>query len=377
MNSTATRDGAPAPRPGRTLRIAVVVPVLGERDAVATDARGMVAALSRQGHDVALFASGPVGGDARPLSELATISRDPAAVLIYHFGFGWPPGVDILRAARCRRIVRYHNVTPPQFFSRWSDEYERACRAGREEIRLIAELGCDLVLGDSRFNVDDFLAAGVPAGRTAVLPPFNRLDALLDTPADLALLERWRDGAANWLAVGRIAPNKGHLELLDAFALFLDRCTAEARLLLVGSVDARLARYAAALRERIDALAIGPRVEWLQDAGEGALKAAYLSADALVSLSGHEGFCVPLVEAMALGVPVVARDAGAQGATLGDAGLAWETPEPALVAASVQRLREDAGLRSLLRRRGEARVGRCYAPEVLEAGLARLVGAFA
>jgi glycosyltransferase involved in cell wall biosynthesis len=285
--------------------------------------------------------------------------------------------VEILRTARCRRVVRYHNVTPAEFFSGWSDEYEAAARAGREEIAVIASLGCDLILGDSAFNVADFLAAGMPRERTAVLAPFNRLDRLLETPAELPLLDRWSDGAANWLAVGRIAPNKRHLDLLDAFACFLDRCTSEARLLLVGSEDARLARYADAVRERSRALGLEARVEWLPDAGEGALKAAYLSADALVSLSAHEGFCVPLVEAMALGVPVVACAAGAQRATLGNAGLCWDTGEAALVAASVEHLRADAGLRDLLRHRGEERVGRCFAPDVLERQLARIVGTLA
>jgi glycosyltransferase involved in cell wall biosynthesis len=363
--------------PARPRRIAIVVPVLGERDAVGTDARGMAAAMARQGHEVGLFTSAPAQPGVQSLDGLPAFCADPESVLVYHFAFGWPPGVEILRKARCRRVVRYHNVTPPEFFAGWSSEYESAARAGRDEIATIAALGCELVLGDSAFNVGDFLAAGVPPERTAVLAPFNRLDRLLETPAELALLDRWTDGSANWLAVGRIAPNKGHLDLLDAFALFLDRCTSEARLLLVGSEDPRLARYAEAVRERSRALDLEARVEWLPDVGEAALKAAYLCADALVSLSAHEGFCVPLVEAMALGVPVVARDAGAQGATLDGAGLAWDCADAALVAASVEHLRAEPALRNLLRHRGEERVARCFAPDVLEGGLARLVEALA
>jgi len=348
------------------MRVAILVAVLGERDAIGTDAREMAAALARRGHDARLFATS--GDGAEPLAALDDVIADPRAVLVYHFAFGWPPGVDVLRRARCRRVVRYHNVTPPEFFAPWSDEYERSCRAGRDEIATIAALGCELYLCDSPFNAEDFLAAGVPRERTAVLPPFNRLDRLVEAPADFGLLDGCGRGAT-WLAVGRLAPNKAHLDLFSAFACYLDRCEADARLLVVGSEDARLERYNAALRERVQTLRLEPHIHWLRDVDEGVLKAAYLVADALVSLSRHEGFCVPLAEAMALGVPVVALDAGAQAWTLGGAGLIWDNAEPALIAASIERLRADAELRSELRERGFARVADAFAPARLEQGL--------
>jgi glycosyltransferase involved in cell wall biosynthesis len=357
------------------MRIAMLVPVLGERDAVGTDAREMAAALLRQGHEVRLFASATQGDTsaAEPLEAIGAVIDDPSAVLIYHFGFGWPPGVEILQRARCRRIVRYHNVTPPEFFVGWSAEYEASCRAGRDEIATLAALACDLYLGDSPYNVADFFAAGVARERTAVLAPFNRLDRLIATPADLGLLDTMRDGASQWLTVGRLAPNKGHLALLDAFALYVDRCDANARLLVVGSEDARLASYNAALRDKLAALRLQAHVQFLHGVDDGALKAAYLGADALISLSAHEGFCVPLAEAMALGVPVVALACAAQAWTIGGAGLVWDSADPALIAASVERLRQDAVLRDCLRERGFARVAAAFAPAVLEAQLATIM----
>lgn len=354
------------------MRIAILVAVLGEHDAVGTDAREMAAALDRRGHDVRMFATS--GRDAESPEALDEVIADPQALLIYHFAFGWPPGVDALRRARCRRIVRYHNVTPPEFFAPWSDEYERSCRAGRDEIATIAALGCESYLCDSPFNAGDFLSAGVPRERIAVLAPFNRLDRLIEAPAELSLLDEGGRGAT-WLAVGRLAPNKAHLDLFEAFACHLDRCQADARLLIVGSEDARLERYNAAVRERIHVLRLEPHIHWLRDVDEGTLKAAYLVADALVSLSRHEGFCVPLAEAMALGVPVVALDAGAQAWTLGGAGLVWDSADPALIAASVERLHADAALRSELRERGFARVARGFSPQRLDQGLADVVEA--
>jgi glycosyltransferase involved in cell wall biosynthesis len=357
------------------MKVAILVAVLGERDAIGTDAREMAAALTRHGHDARLFATESRDETvvAEPLDALADVIDDPNAVLIYHFAFGWPPGVDILRRARCRRVVRYHNVTPPEFFAKWSAEYEASCRAGRDEIAVLAGLRCEIYLGDSPFNVQDFLDAGVPRDRTAVLAPFNRLDRLVAMPADGGLLNALNDGATNWLSVGRLAPNKGHLDLLEAFATYLDHCDAHARLIMVGSEDGRLASYNAAIHDRILTLGLVAHVRFLQGVDDGVLKAAYLCADALVSLSGHEGFCVPLVEAMALGVPVVALDRGAQAWTVGGAGLVWDNPDAALIAASVERVRRDPALRGVLRERGMARVAEAFAPPVLDSGLAAIV----
>jgi len=358
------------------MKIAILVPALGERDAIGTDALEMSAALGRMGHDVRLFAAVNSTGAAvaSPDAIDAFVDRDND-VLIYHFAFGWPPGVEILKRVRCRRVVRYHNVTPPEFFDGWSEEYENACRAGREEIAVLAALGCELYLGASPFNVDDFIEAGVSRERTAVLAPFNRLSRLIETPANLDLLNELSDETTTWLTVGRLAPNKGHLDLFDAFATYLDRCDARARLLVIGSEDARLSRYNEAIREKIRSRRIDAHVRFLRGVDDSVLKAAYLAADALVSLSRHEGFCVPLAEAMALGTPVVALDRGAQAWTLGGAGLVWSEPDPALAAAAVERLRADGKLRSVLRDRGFERVAAAFASDALEAQLATVLGA--
>lgn len=369
----------PAARPGRRMQIALLVVVLGEHDAVGTDVREMAAALAAAGHEASIFttAGQDPGVPVRAVEAIEELIADPSALLIYHFAVGWPTAIDLLARARCRRVVRTHNVTPPEFFAGWSAAHEDACRAGRAEIAALAALGCELYLGASPYNVDDFVAAGVPRERTAVLPPFNRLDRLLAVPADLARLDGFRARRCNWLAVGRLAPNKGHLELFAAFASYLDHFEADAHLHLLGSADPRLERYNEALRERVAELGIAERVHFHGGVDEATLKAAYLGADVLLSMSAHEGFCVPLAEAMALGVPIVALAHGAQAWTVGGAGLVWEGFDAGVIAASVARLRHDAPLRDELRERGLERVACSFAPRVLAGELVQLVEALA
>jgi len=340
------------------MNIGILVPVLSDRDAVGTDALEMAAALERLGHNVRVFAQttiGRVGKTSKP-AALAGFVAASDDLVIYHFSYGWSPALDILRPLRCRRIVRYHNITPSEFFKDYSPEYVAACGSGRAEIKPLAKLDCELYLGASPFNIEDFLAAGVAPARTAVLAPFNRIDRLLHAHADLALIDRYRDASSTWLSVGRLAPNKAHLNLVDAFAVCLRAYDPAARLIVVGRADPRLARYTEAIHARIAQLGIKDSVHFLSDVSDGELKAAYLVADALVSVSEHEGFCVPLAEAMALGTPIVGYAAGAVAWTAGDAGLIWDESDPYLFAASVAQLREDDVLRKTLRDLGSARV---------------------
>lgn len=361
------------------MNIGVLVPVLSDKDAVGADALEMAAALERLGHRVRVFAEttiGSVGKTSKP-AALADFVRSPDDLAIYHFSYGWPRALALLRALRCRRIVRYHNITPPQFFEGYSPEYVAACTSGRAEIAPLAGLGCELYLAASAFNAEDFLDAGVDAARSAVLPPFNRIDRLLHAHADLALLDRYKSGATTWLSVGRLAPNKGHLDLVDAFAAYRAAYDASARLIVVGRADPRLSRYTDAVRALIDARGVAGAVHFQSDVDDGELKAAYLVADALICLSEHEGFCVPVVEAMALGTPVVGHAAGAIPATAGDAALLWEDGDPYLYAASVARLREDAALRRVLRERGLARVRDAFSTQTLTRTLGEILGRFA
>jgi glycosyltransferase involved in cell wall biosynthesis len=361
------------------VNVGVLVPVLSDKDAVGTDTWEMAAALERLGHRVRVFAHSTIGGVGKVSkpSALAEFVSAPGDLAIYHFSIGWPPALPLLRSLKCRRVVRYHNITPAHFFEGYSTEYVAACEFGRAEIKPLAELACELYLGDSPFNVEDFLDAGVAPERTAVLPPFNRIDHLLHAEADLALLDRYRDGASTWLSVGRLAPNKGHLNLIDAFAAYRAAYDSSARLLIVGRADPRLASYTTAVHNRVAELALGDSVHFLNDASEGALKAAYLVADALVSLSEHEGFCVPLIEAMALGTPIVGYGAGAVAWTSGDAGLIWDEPDPYLYAASIARLRQDAGLRHTLRERGFARMHDAFSSAALVRSLGGVLERFA
>lgn len=346
----------------------MLVPGFSPHDAVSNDARGMAAALRRDGHEVAMFALDARGMDeeVRIPQELSSWLSSPQDVLVYHYCVGWDLAYDLVARTRAKRVVRYHNVTPPEFFRDWSEGYVVACEQGRAQLDAFARLECDLYLGDSPFNIEDFTTRGVPPSSCEVLPPFHEIEQLRSLQPDARRIPR---GSPLLLTVGRLAPNKGHLDLMDALAACVRTGAEDAHLLVIGKLDPNLGRYGDAVQQRISELDLESRVTILQDANGAELRAAFEHATAFVMPSMHEGFCVPLVEAMALGTPIVALGSSAIPWTVGDAGLVWEAADPDLFAASIARLSADEELWRALRARGHERYASMFAPGVLEGGL--------
>ncbi|MBO9661405.1 glycosyltransferase family 4 protein [Dokdonella sp.] len=351
------------------MRIAMLVPGLAPHDAVSNDTLGMTRALRAQGHEVVVFAPHARGVDEpiRAPAEIESWLQSPADAIVYHYCVGWDFALALFGRTRARRVLRYHNITPPEFFAEWSDGYVAACAEGRGQLDAYAALNCELYLGCSPYNLDDFLARGVDPRRCALLPPFHEVEQLRSLAPSAGRLPR---GEPLLLMVGRLAPNKAHVDLIDALAALRAMGADAAHLLSAGKLDPNLSRYGEALEQHLHRRDVEDAVTLMQDANGAELRAAYERADALVMLSRHEGFCVPLIEAMALGTPVIARASSAIPWTLGEAGLLFDEADPHTIAAAVLRVQRDAALREHLRAAGRARYASTFAPAVLERDLA-------
>jgi glycosyltransferase involved in cell wall biosynthesis len=336
-------------------RIAIVSQSLVAGDAVANDALAMDRVLTEHGHEVALFAGhwDLVEPVCRPVGEARAFLRGSRAnVLIYHHSTGFAAGVALVARVACRRIVRYHNVTPAHFLERINQALAAPCQEGRTQLGVLASAGCDLYLSDSAYNERELVSRGADAGRCKVVPPFHHIDRLAALGADADVLSACRDGRTNVLFVGRVAPHKGHLALLEAFAVYHHHYDGNSRLLLVGKEDPRLGPFNARLRAEVKRLGLQGAVALTGEVSDERLKAYFEAADVFVSASEHEGFCVPLVEAMALRLPIVAHATSAVPDTVGPAGLLWETPDPFLVAEAIACVVHDHGVRTALEERG-------------------------
>jgi glycosyltransferase involved in cell wall biosynthesis len=277
---------------------------------------------------------------ARPLWRYPEVSSKDG-VCLFHFSIGSAAG-RLIYPAPDRLVSIYHNITPAGFFLGFHRHLAGLCYHGRRELRAFAPR-TELGLGDSEFNRRELQEAGY--ARTGVLPIV--LDfAKYERPPSRVLERMFRDGRRNLLFVGRIIPNKRIEDLIRVFAVYQRYSEPRSRLLLVGEHKG-FERYFDRLRQLVAALRLD-EVVFTGHVDDDELVACYRLADVFLCLSEHEGFCVPLLEAMHFGVPVVAYDAGAVAETLCGAGVLLRDKTPELVAELVHRVVSDSLLRTSL-----------------------------
>jgi len=293
-----------------------------------------------QGWESEVFTEHLRGLPGRDYRDYARIAGDDD-LLVYHTAIGSPVS-DYVEARAERLVVDHHNLTPVTHFAPWEPAMVHGLAWGRAQLGSMAGRAT-LGIGDSTYNAGELRDLGYQ--RTTVVPILMDL-AQLERECDDELAARLRSEGPAWLFVGRIAPNKAHHDLLKAFAAYRRVYDASARLRIVGGSASD--RYVDALKAFTSALQLDDAVSFVGAVSDAELAAHYRAAAAYVSLSDHEGFCVPLLEAMHNDLPVVAYASSAVPETLGAGGLCLDTKEPARVAAAVHRVMTDAPLRAAL-----------------------------
>jgi glycosyltransferase involved in cell wall biosynthesis len=324
------------------VRVHQIVPRLDAGDAVSNHALGIHRLLSEWGFETRIFANG-MDEYGKRIASYEKFYRefmdDRDDLLIYHYSI-YCGNYEMFLETKNRKVLIYHNITPAEFYNIFYPEAANLCRMGRDLLPRLKD--CDLALGDSDFNRREMVAAGFPEEKTGVLPinpPMGRLDAVeQDADFDRML----GDGRVNFLFVGRVVPNKKVEDIIKLFYCYNRGINANSRLVVAGTL---LSTYYSALLSLVQRMGMEDRVFFLGKISDSRLKSCYMAADYYISMSEHEGFCVPIVEAFHFGVPVLAYAAGAVPETMGGAGILFTDKDYPLLADFVDRLGRDAGLR--------------------------------
>jgi len=309
-------------------------------DAISNEALAIQKHLREAGFESEIFAEKVhprMSHLARPLWKYREVSS-PETVCLFHFSIGSASSRLIYRAPD-RLVSIYHNITPAGFFVGFHPHLAGLCYHGRRELAAFAPR-TELALGDSEYNRRELEAAGYP--RTAVLPIVLDFSRYERRPSPV-VGRLYDDGRTNILFVGRIIPNKKIDDLIRTFAYYQRWFDPSSRLLLVGDTRG-FERYLSRLQELVSSLG-ADGVVFTGQVDDDDLYAYYRVADAFLCLSEHEGFCVPLQEAMHSGVPVIAYDAGAVAETLHGGGLLLDDKSPEKVAALLAEVRGNPALR--------------------------------
>lgn len=325
------------------MRIIQALPTLAFGDAVGNDALAIRDMIAEMGYETDIYAENIdrrlPEGSAKPVAAMPLLK--PEDILIYHGSTGTKMNDD-LPGYGGKKMMIYHNVTPPEFFLGYSDAAVELTERGLAGFRALKDQ-FDYCVGVSEFDRQDLLKMGYTCD-TDVCPiviPFSDYDR----EPDPEVIGRYRgDGWVNLLFVGRLAPNKKQEDVIRAFHRYHRYYNPKSRLFLVGS-DSGMEVYSGRLRRYAEMLGIGERVIFPGHISFRAILAYYRLADVFVCMSEHEGFGVPIVEAMYFGKPIVAYRAAAVPETLGKAGLLLDSKEPELAAAAIDRILRDEALR--------------------------------
>jgi len=324
--------------------IHLFVPMLHRRDAVGEHTRSLRDRLVAEGVECRIYIETPdpdTVDETRPYREYEADAR-PGDVLVYQMA----TRSDMTAWLKGRPepvVINYHSITPAEYFIPWNNWIARHQVAATLDLAALAPVAA-LGIGVSEFDAEELRQAGCADVR--VIPVANvRVPPPPPDPEVLATLER-ATGGPRWLSVGRLAPNKGHEDTLAA--LFVARATTApaARLTIVGSPTEQ--SYARALHRFTGALGLTGAVTFTSRLSDAELSAQYAAADVLVMLSAHEGFGVPLLEAMCHGLPVVAYASGAVPEVVGGAGVLLDERGPRRVADEVAALLADDDRREAL-----------------------------
>jgi len=318
------------------------VPAAHRGDAIGDSAlrlRDLVRGMGHRSDLYALTMDDALRDDVQPFEDPASGRGD---LTIFHFAlpsamtnaFGRLPG---------GRVLQYHNVTPAPFFAPYDPALFRLALLAREELATLVGR-VDLALGVSEYNRRELESLGF--AQTGVFPlavDTSRVTGKATRPSLDRILD---DELVNFLFVGRIAPNKkieDHIKLAEHYKRYVDSYS---RFIFVGRYDA-VPRYYSTIRALMSEYRLlDERFVFTGQVPDEELAAYYQHAAVYISLSEHEGFCAPLLEAMAADVPVLAYAAAAVPETLGGAGVQFAPKDLEYAAELLGALAFDDGLRA-------------------------------
>jgi len=308
-----------------------------------------------------------MASEVRPYLEYREVSS-PHNVVLLHFSLGSKVSA-LVREIDDKLVLIYHNITPAEWFAPYALGIARECQRGRVELATLAERAT-LALGDSEYNRRELEELGF--ADTGVLPLIIDLSRL-DGPADPMVSERFADGRTNLLFVGRCVPNKRIEDLLRTFAYYRRFIDHRARLIIVGEYRS-FVLYFDALQALAGELGLD-EVYFTGHVSQAELNAYYRVADCFVCTSEHEGFCVPIFEAMYRDLPVVAYSAAAIPYSTGRGVLLTDDKDPAMLAEAVHQVLSDESLRAALLRRQRKALAALDRDRLIEALMRNLADA--
>ncbi len=323
------------------MRVIQLLSSLSFGDAIGNDTLALKEAIAKMGFQSEVYAEAVDKRLPADSAKNVNLLKDlkPDDVVIYHKAIGTDLSFRFAEM-KCRKIMVYHNITPMEFFSPYSDQSTALTAYGYEGVRYLHDK-VDYCLAVSDYNRRELRKIGYKCP-IDVRPILIRFEDYKQAP-DEETMKKYSDSKKNLVFVGRISPNKKQEDVISTFYCY-KKLNPDSRLILVGSYKG-MENYYDRLKTYAEKLGLGDDVVFTGHIKFSEILAYYHLADVFVCMSQHEGFCVPVVEAMFFDVPVVAVDTSALSDTMGGSGILLPDSNPEIAAGVIDRLIRDEALR--------------------------------
>lgn len=291
----------------KMIKVLLMHQTVTSHDAIGNDIESMFNIINELKFPCKVYAENKLNKKIDYISkeEMEKWISEYATVIIYHHSVFWEEGENILHKSKCRIIFRYHNITPASFFEPYNKDYYFQCEKGRKQtLRFVNNFRDAFWLSDSKYNNTDL--KDVDEEKLYICAPFHKIDTWSNCKLDDTVMKKTVESKdISLLFVGRVAPNKGHLFLLEILRVYLLNYNNEIKLRIIGKFDDALESYNKLIEDKIKQYKLEEYVEFVGEINDSILASYYLGSDFFVCASEHEGFCVPILEAQKFGLPII------------------------------------------------------------------------
>lgn len=331
------------------MKIHQILNSISQFDAVSNQAMEMRNVLQKAGHDSRIFVRWKdtnLKDDSiitlNSASENEFIVPDSLAqndIVIFHH-FNESLLLNILKKINRIKVLYYHNITPPHFFNKFDTNLASSLQKGYDQLDELKST-CQIVSATSEFNKIELERFGF--NKISVIPIYVNENRFQESSTRIFDKNKSYD---NLLFVGRHAPNKRIEDLIKIFYYYSNFINPNSRLFLTGNIDFNnLSLYQKELVVLIKKLNLENKVIFTGKIDHDELLSLYRIADVFICMSEHEGFCVPLVEAMFMKVPIIAFDSTSISYTLGNVGIIVKEKNYRMIAELVHKMIIDNSLK--------------------------------
>jgi L-malate glycosyltransferase len=314
-----------------------ILPTLSVGDAIGNEVMQIHDLLEGWGYSSEIFAENIHPQLRQKATHYKYYQDSPDNILIYHYSIG-SNLTDFIKNLKSKIIIRYHNVTPPEYFDGVNEHFKVLCKKGRDDLKALNDVAV-LSLANSEYSRLELKA--LEFKNVVIMPLIIDFNQYVDP--DNNTIKKYDDEYVNLLFVGRILPQKKQEDVIKSYYYYKKYINPKSRLFLVGNYDS-YREYYAQLQKLIAKLKLND-IYFTNMVSFKQMLSYYMLADVFICMSDWESFCVPLVESMHFGLPIIAYNSTAIPDTLGDSGILVNQKDYVEIAELINLIVKDPSLK--------------------------------